>query len=92
MADQRISVHDRVLILDQLNACAWWLNRLAGWLGQRGVETEADIIEQAARNLLASCWLLERPLRANPPPEVWKGTPGQQQPSYQAAPGYPQQR
>jgi hypothetical protein len=52
MSDRRVSVRDRVLVLDQLNACAWWLNKLAGWLGSRGVETEADMLDQArARHL-----------------------------------------
>lgn len=72
MADQRLSVHDRVQILSQLNQGAFWLNKLAGWLGRQGVETEADMIDQAARDLLAACWLLERPLRPKPPPEQWK--------------------
>jgi hypothetical protein len=86
MADQRISVHDRVKVLDQVNGAAWWLNKLASWLGSRGVETEADMIDQAARDLLAACWLLERPLRLKPPPERWHdggtglGVPYQQAP------------
>jgi hypothetical protein len=89
MADQRISVHDRVLVLDQLNACAWWLNRLAGWLGHNGIESEADMVDDAARDLAAACWLLSRPLRAKPPPEQWKGAgtglsiPSQQAPDQQ---------
>jgi hypothetical protein len=77
MSDQRISVHDRVQVLDALNSVAWYLNRLAGWLGRNGVETEADMVDQAARDLLASCWLLERPLRPKPPPEVWQQQPAQ---------------
>jgi hypothetical protein len=57
-----------------------------GLLGRAGVETEADMIETAARNLLASCWLLERPLRPKPPPEQWHdGTQAARQ-------GWPQQR
>lgn len=84
-------MHDRVLVLDQLNQCAWWLNKLAGWLGRQGVETEADIIDQAARDLLASCWLLERPLRPRLPPEPWRGTPdGQQTAQGQPQRAYPQ--
>jgi hypothetical protein len=78
-----------VQVLDALNSLAWYLNRLAGWLGRAGVETEADMIDQAAKDLLASCWLLERPLRPKPPPEVWKpvgtglGVPYQQAPDQQ---------
>ena len=72
MADQRVSVHDRVQILDQLDATAWWLNKLAGWLASRDVESEADLLDQAAKDIATACWLLSRPLRAKPPPEQWK--------------------
>ena len=72
MSDPRISVRDRVQVLAQLEQGARWLNALAAWLGSRGVESEADVIDQAARDLLAACWMLERPLRPKPPPELWK--------------------
>jgi hypothetical protein len=71
MADPRLSVHQRVQILAQLEHGARWLNALAAWLGQRGVESEADMIDQAARDLLAVCWLLERPIRPKLPPTRW---------------------
>jgi hypothetical protein len=71
MPDQRLSVHDRCQILGQLEQGARWLNALASWLGQQGVESEADMIDQAARDLLAAAYLLERPLQPKPPPERW---------------------
>jgi len=71
MSDQRITVRDRVQALERLNAVAWELNQVATWLAQAGIETEADMINQAAKDLLASCWLLERPIRARPAPERW---------------------
>jgi hypothetical protein len=68
----RISVRDRVQAIDQLNQAAFWLNDVSVWLGSRGAETEADMAETAARNLAAACWLLSRPLRAEPPPDRWQ--------------------
>jgi len=72
MGDQQVSVRDRVQVLDQLDATAWWLNKLAGWLGERGAESEADLLDQAAKDIATACWLLSRPLRAKPPPEAWR--------------------
>jgi hypothetical protein len=39
----------------QLNAAAWWLNKVSAWLGSCGCETQADMAETAARNLAAAC-------------------------------------
>jgi hypothetical protein len=72
MADQRLSVHDRVAALDRLDKLAWELNSAAAWLSGNGIETEADKLEQAATTVLAACWLLSRPIRAQPPPERWQ--------------------
>lgn len=85
MADRRLSVRDRVQVLDQLDATLLWLNRLSAWLGEREIESEADLLDQAARDIATACWLLERPLRPKPPPEAWKtaGT-GLSVPSQQA--------
>lgn len=72
MPDRRLSVRDRVSILAQLDATMWWLNRLSTWLGQRDVESESDLLDQAAKDIATACWLLSRPLRAKPPPERWQ--------------------
>jgi hypothetical protein len=69
--DKRLSVAERLAATGWLEAVAFELNQIAAWLGGYGVETEADMTERAARDLLAACWLLSRPLRAEPPPERW---------------------
>jgi hypothetical protein len=84
MTDRRLSVHDRVAVLGHLERAARELNAVAAWLGSLGVESEAEMIDGAARDLLAACFLLERPLRPKLPPQCWPqpGTgspvPGQQ--------------
>jgi hypothetical protein len=72
MAEPRLSVHDRVMALERLESVAVELNAIAAWLGGYAIETEADTIDRAARDLLASCWLLSRPLRAELSPERWQ--------------------
>jgi hypothetical protein len=72
MADQRLSVHDRVAALWHLDRLAREANQAAAWLSGAGFETEADMTEQAARSILAAAWLLERPLRPQLPPERWQ--------------------
>jgi hypothetical protein len=57
--------------LAALERTAWELNSAASWLSREGHETESDMIEQSARSILAACWLLSRPFRAQPPPERW---------------------
>ena len=59
----RLSVHDRVLVLDQLSQGAFWLNRLATWLAEHDAITESDKCEEAAEKLCTAAWLLERPIR-----------------------------
>jgi hypothetical protein len=76
--DKRLAVAERLQALDRLEAVAVELNQIAAWLGGFGVETEADMAERAARDLLAACWLLSRPLRPEPPPDRWLATDGQQ--------------
>jgi hypothetical protein len=55
-----------------LERTAWDLNQAATWLGDEGHESEADMIESAARSILAVCWLLSRPFRPQLPPERWQ--------------------
>jgi hypothetical protein len=74
MADQRISVRDRVLAIDALERMSGELNLIAGWLGEQGAGVEADMAQAAAHSALAACWWLSRPLRQPPPPERWPGT------------------
>jgi hypothetical protein len=71
MASQQLSVRQRVEAVTYLEAVALDLNGLAAALAQRGAENEADAIDVAAKNLLAACWWLSRPLRQPPPPERW---------------------
>jgi hypothetical protein len=70
--DNRISLRDRVRALDRANQLAFELNAMASWLADNGVETESDMWEKAAKDILAGCWLLERPIRAAMPPEAWR--------------------
>ncbi len=72
MPDSRISVSDRVRALDRLNEVAWELNAISAWLAGAGAETESDQVDLAATRLLAACWLLERPIRAQPPAGRWQ--------------------
>lgn len=73
-----ISVHNRVIVLDSLERTARYLNLLASWLGEQGAaENEADMIDGAARDLLAAAFLLERPLKPKLPPQQW-AQPAQQ--------------
>jgi hypothetical protein len=73
MPDQRISVHDRVAALDNLERLAFELNRAAAWLGREGCESESDQLDHASTLILSACWLLERPIRRQPTPERWAG-------------------
>ena len=73
MSDPRISVRQRVQVTDSLEGVALYLNRLAAWLGEQGLESEADMVNESAKSLLACCWWLNRPLRAQLPPSKWAG-------------------
>ena len=84
MTDRRIRVQDRAQALGRLDAMAWELNQISAWLGEHGIETEADMLEQSARGILAACWLLSRPIRPEPHPERW-----QQAAAHLAVDGYP---
>jgi hypothetical protein len=66
MADP-ISIRDRVQVIDQLERTARWANLMATWLSEHGLETEADMVNESAKGLLAACWWLSRPLRRRPP-------------------------
>ena len=72
MPETRISVHHRVNAIDQLERTARYLNLMATWLGEQGLETEADMVDASAKGLLASCWMLDRPLRMQLPPQRWQ--------------------
>jgi hypothetical protein len=72
MTDGRISVQERIRALEALEAIAWQLNAAGAWLGECGAETEADMLEDAARSVLAACWLLSRPIRPDPPAGRWQ--------------------
>lgn len=75
MTDRRISVRERVRTLDYLDWLARELNKAAAWLGDAGFETEADVLDGAARDTMAVVGLMSRPLRIKPPPEGWQDAP-----------------
>jgi len=52
MPDSRLSVHDRVAALEHLERVARDLNLMAAWLGEAGIEYEADLLDGSARDLL----------------------------------------
>jgi hypothetical protein len=58
--------------LAHLEMVAWDINRAATWAANEGHETESEMLEDAARSVLASCWLLERPFRPQLPPGAWR--------------------
>ena len=71
MPDQRLSVHDRVTAISHLEKLARELNLMSAWLAEHDMETEADAIDVAAKNLLTCCWWLDRPMRPQLPPQRW---------------------
>jgi hypothetical protein len=75
VTDRRISVRERVQALQRLEALAFEVNQISAWLAGAGIETESDMLDQAAKAVLASCWLLSRPVRAQLPPERWQQAP-----------------
>jgi hypothetical protein len=77
--DKRLSVHDRVRALDWLDYLARQLNKAAVYLAEQGFETEADLLDQAAKDTMAAVGMLSRPLRGRPPAELWQQP--QQQPA-----------
>jgi hypothetical protein len=84
MAEQRMTVRDRLAGLDRLEMSAAFLNKLAAWLAEADAQVEADMVQSAAHSCLAAAWWLSRPVRSPPPPERW---PGMEQPvPYQQAP------
>jgi hypothetical protein len=84
MPDRRLSVHDRVLAIDRLEAMARELNLIGVWLAEADCETEGDMTNDSAKALLGVCWFLSRPMNPRLPPQRWPqpGTgspvPGQQ--------------
>jgi hypothetical protein len=86
MAERQVSIRHRVQAIDQLEGTAAFLNTMASWLAERGLENEADAIDVAAKNCLSACWWLSRPLRPQLPPTRWHdGGMGRDVPYQQAA-------
>lgn len=88
MTDGRISVRERMRALERLNDLAFELNAAGAWLGECGAETEADMLESAARSILSACWLLERPIRPDPPAGQWQQPDAPQRQYGQPVNGY----
>ena len=77
MTDRRVSIHDLVTATDALDRLAFELNRAACWASdEAGDETAGDLIDQAARSVLAAARLLDRPIRADPTPQRWRQAQG----------------
>jgi hypothetical protein len=67
------TLHGLVSATDRLDTLAFELNKAAVWASDTaGDETAGDLLDQAAKNVLAAARLLDRPLRADPPPSRWK--------------------
>jgi hypothetical protein len=79
--DRQLSVRQRVEAIAYLEAIATQLNTMAAALAERGAWTEADMVDASAKSLLAGCWWLDRPLRAQRPPERWTYRDGMSAPS-----------
>jgi hypothetical protein len=63
--------------LAHLERVAFDLNQAAAWLGEdASQETPSDMLEDAARSILAACWLIERPFRRQLPPGQWAAQQG----------------
>jgi len=72
MADRRISVRDRVKVIEDIEGTANYLNSIAARLGEHDLEVEANAVDDAAKSLLAAWWWLSRPLRPQMPPQRWQ--------------------
>jgi hypothetical protein len=70
--DNRISIRDRWRAADYIAWLADELNAAADWLGDQGLEVEADEAELAARRAAKAAWMVARPLLPDPPPERWQ--------------------
>ncbi len=74
MDDKRLSIYEHVTALDHLERLGFELNRAASWLSERDFESEADLLNDAAKDTMAVVGLLSRPLRPQPPPSGWQQT------------------
>jgi hypothetical protein len=71
-------LHELVTACDWFDWVAFRLNGGAVWAAdERDDESAADLLNEAAIRVLAGARLLDRPLRADPPPQLWR--PGQRQ-------------
>lgn len=73
-ADAALTRQARLNAVAQLDEAARWLDELASWLDKHGEHhNEADkasvLLECAARDLLAACWLVKPPDHTRP--EGW---------------------
>ena len=66
------TLHELVSACDRLDALGLELNKAACWAADAGDESAADLLQEAAIRVLAAARLLDRPLRADPPPSRWK--------------------
>ena len=76
MPDRRVSIHDLVSACDWLDWAAFRLNGAAVWASDEADdETAGDLLNEAAVRVLAAARLLDKPLRADPPPQRWQQAP-----------------
>ena len=58
----QLSVHYRVQVIERLDELASELTQISGWLAGLGIDGPSLLCQDAARDVFASCWLLERPI------------------------------
>jgi hypothetical protein len=80
--DNRITIRDRWLSADYIAWLAEELNAAADWLGDQGLEVEADEAEQAARRAAKVAWMVARPLLRDPAPSRWQQARGPNGPQH----------
>jgi hypothetical protein len=67
-----ISVGDRVRTVDYCRWLAMQLNSAAVWCGEVGLESESDLLNEAAIRAMAAVGMLSRPIIARPVAEAWQ--------------------
>jgi hypothetical protein len=72
MADNRITIHDRVRALDYIEWLARENNRAAAWLAEHDFEDEADDLQDAAKIGMSVVGRMWRPLLPQLPPGRWE--------------------
>ena len=62
----RLSVHDRVTVLEALERISYELADIASWLSGQDADVAAVMLEDGARDVAAAGFVLETPIRPRP--------------------------